>query len=139
MLIIFIAIILGFIIGMFMPMPTSQALALYFSVGIFAALDSVIGGCKALLKKDYNSKIFISGFFFNSFLAMVLAYVGDKLGLPLYYAAIFVFGTRLFTNISEIRRCIILNHESEKNIRIRNKKYLKRLYVRSLRKKQSRK
>ena len=33
-----------------------------------------------------------------------LEFYRDKLGLPLYLAAVLVFGTRLFQNFAEIRR-----------------------------------
>ncbi len=31
-------------------------------------------------------------------LATLLAYLGDKLGIPLYFAAVIVFGSRIFNN-----------------------------------------
>ncbi|NCB72630.1 MAG: DUF1290 domain-containing protein, partial [Clostridia bacterium] len=33
-------------------------------------------------------------------------YIGDKLGVPFYYAPILVFGGRLFDNLAIIRRHI---------------------------------
>ncbi|HHU18447.1 MAG TPA: small basic family protein, partial [Clostridiales bacterium] len=43
----------------------------------------------------------------NAILAGLLAYLGDRLGVPLYYAAILVFGGRLFQNLAVIRRLLI--------------------------------
>ena len=57
--------------------------------------------------KEKSSKIFISGFFGNAILAAFLAYIGDRLGVPLYYAAIFTFGGRLFENFATIRRLLL--------------------------------
>jgi small basic protein len=37
-------------------------------------------------------------------LAGLLAFVGDRLGVELYYAAIVAFGVRLFNNLAIIRR-----------------------------------
>lgn len=79
---------------------------MYVSVAILACLDSVFGGLRATLEKKFNTDIFISGFFGNAILAAFLAYVGDRLGVPLYYAAIFAFGGRLFQNFAIIRRYI---------------------------------
>ena len=59
------------------------------------------------IKEKYNNLIFISGFITNALLAMVLTYIGDKLGVPLYFAAIFVFGGRLFNNLAVLRRLAI--------------------------------
>ena len=40
-------------------------------------------------------------------LAAVLAYVGDRLGVPVYLAAVIVFGGRIFNNFAVIRRLLI--------------------------------
>ena len=35
------------------------------------------------------------------------AYIGDSIGVDLYLAAVFAFGVRIFSNISQIRHNII--------------------------------
>jgi small basic protein len=55
----------------------------------------------------FNSTIFVTGFLGNAVIAGLLAYIGDKMGVPLYYAAIFAFGSRLFQNFAIIRRQLI--------------------------------
>lgn len=107
-----IGILIGVVIGIILPYTYNTAYSLYISVAILASLDSILGGVKASLKNDFNSVIFISGFFINSLLAAFLAYVGDRLGVPLYYAAIFTFGGRLFDNIASIRRILIAKYNN---------------------------
>lgn len=107
MIFVVISIVLGIVIGMFLPIPPSSSMSMYFAVGIFAALDSVVGALRAQMQGNYDQIKFITGFLMNSLVATLLAYVGDRLGLPLYYAAIFVFGTRLFNNISTMRNMAI--------------------------------
>ena len=51
------------------------------------------------------------GFFANSFLAALLAFIGDKLGIQLYLAAIFAFGNRIFMNLGTLRRHLIQRYE----------------------------
>lgn len=102
----FLGIIIGVLIGIYLPITYSASYSLYVSVAILACLDSVFGGLRATLEKKFNTDIFISGFFGNAILAAFLAYVGDRLGVPLYYAAIFAFGGRLFQNFAIIRRYI---------------------------------
>lgn len=104
MIIAIFGIVIGLLIGYFLPISISGAFSIYLSVAILAAVDSLFGGIRANLEERFDSVIFISGFFGNSILAFALAYIGDQLGVPLYYAAIFVFGTRLFQNFSIIRR-----------------------------------
>jgi small basic protein len=93
------------------PIPITQLIP-YISIAILACLDSVFGGVKANLEGNFNVKIFLSGFFGNSLLAALLAYIGDRLGVPLYYAAIFTFGSRLFDNFASIRRLILFKNKS---------------------------
>ena len=48
--------------------------------------------------------VFLSGFFGNAILAMLLAYLGQRLNVDIYLAAIFVFVSRMFNNLGIIRR-----------------------------------
>lgn len=107
MLIAILGILLGILLGLYIPFEFSTISSLYVSVGILAAIDSIIGALRASLEGKFDALIFISGFFVNAILAILLSYLGDKLGVPIYYAAIFVFGTRLFNNIGVIRRYTI--------------------------------
>ena len=102
MLFAILGIIIGLIIGFVLPYTYNTTYSLYISVAILACLDSVFGGIKANLSDQFDTTIFVSGFFINSILAGFLAYIGDRLGVPLYYAAIFTFGGRLFDNIASI-------------------------------------
>ncbi len=107
MIIAIIGIIAGILIGLYLPFEFSTISSLYISVGILAAIDSILGGLRASLEGKFDGIIFVSGFIVNALLAISLSYLGDKLGVPIYYAAIFVFGTRLFNNIGSIRRYTI--------------------------------
>lgn len=107
MLIAILGILLGILVGLYIPFEFSTISSLYVSVGLLAAIDSIIGALRASIENKFDGLIFISGFFVNAILAIALSYLGDKLGVPIYYAAIFVFGTRLFNNIGVIRRYTI--------------------------------
>lgn len=109
-----IGILTGAIIGFLLPYTYNTAYTLYISVAILACLDSVFGGIRANLEDKFNTKIFISGFFGNAILAAFLAYIGDRLGVPLYYAAIFTFGGRLFDNFAKIRRLWLFKEKADK-------------------------
>lgn len=104
MLIAIIGILIGIILGIYLPITYSLNYSTYISVAILACMDSVFGGIRANIENKFNTRIFISGFFGNAILAALLAYIGDRLGVPLYYAAIFAFGSRLFQNFALIRR-----------------------------------
>ena len=102
-----IGLLLGIILGFIVDVNIPEKFSPYMSVAILACLDSVFGALKANLSKKFQANIFISGFFGNAILAALLAYLGDKLGIPIYIAAVIVFGSRIFDNFAVIRRIII--------------------------------
>ena len=104
---IFIAIvigcILGAIIGIYAPL-VPYTYSGYLAIAIIAALDSVFGGLASTVKKQFEWKVFVSGFFGNAILSMLLTYLGQKLNVDIYLAAIIVFVGRMFNNLAIIRR-----------------------------------
>ena len=66
-----------------------------------------MGGIVATLKKNFNLTIFVTGFFGNAILAILLTILGQKLNVDIYLAAIVVFVGRMFTNLAIIRRYYI--------------------------------
>ena len=100
---IIVGCILGAIIGSNAPV-ISYTYSSYLSIAIIAAIDSVFGGISAVLKKQFDLKIFLTGFFGNAILAIVLTFLGNKLNVDIHLAAIVVFVGRMFTNLAIIRR-----------------------------------
>ena len=122
---IFIAILIGCIagalVGMNAPM-ISYTYSSYLAIAIIAALDSVFGGITSVIHKNFNLKIFATGFFGNAILAILLTILGQKLNVDIYLAAIVVFVGRMFINFAIIRRYyidkwtdIIKEHKKKKN------------------------
>ncbi len=107
---IYIAIILGCLIGAILGLNSpviSYTYSSYLSIAIIAALDTVFGGISSVIKGNFDLKIFLSGFFGNSILSIALTYLGNKLNVDIYLAAIVVFVGRMFTNLAIIRRYYI--------------------------------
>lgn len=102
-----VGLLIGAILGFVLDVNISDKFSPYMSVAILACLDSVFGAIRANLSKNFQPDIFISGFFGNAVLAALLAYLGDKLGIPIYIAAVIVFGGRIFNNFAIIRRLVI--------------------------------
>ena len=100
---ILIGCILGAILGLNAPM-ISYTYSSYLAIAIIAALDSVFGGIASVINKNFDLKIFISGFFGNAILAILLTILGQKLNVDIYLAAIVVFVWRMFLNLAIIRR-----------------------------------
>ncbi|MCL6558119.1 MAG: small basic family protein [Firmicutes bacterium] len=97
----------GIIIGLKVPLILPYAYAKYMSVAALAALDSVFGGIRAAMEEHFDNSIFITGFFSNALLAAGLAFIGERLGIDLYLAAVVAFGVRLFQNLAIIRRHLL--------------------------------
>ncbi len=100
---IIVGCIFGAIIGMNAPM-ISYTYSSYLAISIIAALDSVFGGITSVINKNFNLKIFVTGFFGNAILSILLTILGEKLNVDIYLAAIVVFVGRMFTNLGIIRR-----------------------------------
>ncbi len=104
---IYLAIIVGCILGAILGMNApiiSYTYSTYLAIAVIAALDSVFGGISSVLKKNFDLKIFLSGFFVNSILSILLTVLGQKLNVDIYLATIFVFISRMFNNLTIIRR-----------------------------------
>lgn len=100
---ILIGCIAGALIGINAPV-IPYTYSIFLAIAVVAALDSVFGGITSVLKKNFDLGIFISGFFCNSILSIALTYLGQKLNLDIYLAALVVFVGRMFTNLTIIRR-----------------------------------
>ena len=103
---IIIGCVLGAVVGINLPI-ISYSYSGYLAIAIIAALDSVFGGITGVLKGEFNFKVFISGFFCNAILAMLLTYLGNKLNVDVYLATIVVFVGRMFINLTIIRKYYI--------------------------------
>ncbi|MBC7765548.1 MAG: small basic family protein [Hyphomonadaceae bacterium] len=113
-MIVLFCLVIGLIGGIYADVYIPQQYALFVAIAILAALDSIFGAVVAVLHRNFDLNIFLSGFFGNAVLAALLAYVGKALGVDIYLAAIIVFGTRLLQNFALIRR-FLLNKYSKKD------------------------
>lgn len=116
-MIIVIAIIIGCVVGAVLGINAPiipYTFSWYLAVAIIAALDSVFGAFVGVIKKNFDMKIFVSGFFGNAILAIILTYLGERLNVDIYLAAIVVFVGRMFTNLSIIRTELIAKWSDKK-------------------------
>ena len=94
---------LGAIIGINAPI-IPYTYSTYLAIAIISALDTVFGGIRSVINKNFDFKIFITGFFGNAILSILLTILGEKLNVDIYLAAIVVYVGRMFTNLGIIRR-----------------------------------
>ena len=111
-----LGLVIGVLIGISMPYVFPVGYSTYVGIAILACADSVLGGIKSSLHGQFQLNVFLSGFIGNAILAMGLVYLGEKLNLSLYIAAIVVFGSRFFFFFSEIRRFLLNRGEKKDKI-----------------------
>ena len=99
-----LGLLIGLIVGSLLSLEVPMEYSRYTAIAILAALDSVLGAARAESEGTFNHRIFLTGFIANALLAGLLTFIGDRLGVELYLAAIVAFGVRLFDNLARIRR-----------------------------------
>ncbi len=113
-----IGLFVGVVIGVLSPYVFPPSYSNYVAIGILACADSVLGGVRSNMYRQFNFLIFLSGFFGNAILATLLVFLGELLNIQLSIAAVVVFGSRIFQNFSDIRRFWLNNIEKEDNIKM---------------------
>lgn len=100
----FIGLLAGFAVVYWSQASVPPYLGPYISLAALAGLDSIFGGIRAGLEGKFHDDIFLSGFVVNTMLAAALAYLGDRIGVDLFLAAVVTLGGRVILNLSLIRR-----------------------------------
>lgn len=110
-IILILFIVAGIITGLNVDIPLSYSN--YIAVAILACLDSVFGAFSANVENKFSMSIFISGFVGNALIAILLVFIGDKLNVDIFLAAVIVFSSRLLNNFSSIRRYFLEKFENK--------------------------
>ncbi|HLK59359.1 MAG TPA: small basic family protein [Chthonomonadaceae bacterium] len=87
----------------------------YLSVAALAGLDTIFGGIRAGIEGRFQNDIFATGFVLNTLLATLLALLGDRIGVNLALVAVLVLGSRVFLNLSLIRRYYLNRRAMERS------------------------
>lgn len=114
----FIALIAGAVIAkLFVGQLMHPIGAQYLAVACLAGFDTICGGIRSGLEGKFHNDVFVTGFISNMAIAFFLAWLGDQIGINLYLAAVLVLGSRIFTNLSLIRRFILTKLQDEREKR----------------------
>lgn len=122
---IILAIVIGCLVGVILGVNApaiSYMYSDYLAISIVAALDSVFGGISSTLKNNFDFKIFVTGFFGNAILSILLTFLGNKLNVDIFLAAIVVFVGRMFNNLTIIRRFYLEKWDKLKELKEQMKK-----------------
>lgn len=113
MLFIIGSLVVGVLAALLVPFYFSVTVSQYIAIALLAGIDSIFGGWAASINNNFRLNIFLSGFFGNMLLATALTYLGNLLNVDLYFAAVLIFGTRLFNNFAIIRRFVLGKYSLE--------------------------
>lgn len=108
-MIVFLAVclVVGIVLGYIISTPIAPGLMPYVAIGALAGLDTICGGLRSTLEGRFDTAIMYTGFVFNILFAFGLSYLGDRIGVNVFLVCAFIFGQRIFTNLSVIRRLLL--------------------------------
>ena len=103
-----LGLIVGVVLGLVLKPEVPIGLEPYLPIAVVAALDAVFGAMRAFLDGLFDDKVFVVSFISNVFIAALIVFLGDKLGVgaQLSTGVIVVLGIRIFANVAAIRRHI---------------------------------
>lgn len=100
-------LILLFITGLFMgyllPIELGEVLKLYLSLSILIGLSSLLEILIETLQDKMDIKRWVIEFTSNLLLSTFLVFLSLRLAIPLYYAVIIYFGSKIFDILAKIR------------------------------------
>lgn len=102
-----LCLFVGVLLGALIKLPLAPEISTYVAVAVLAGLDTICGGIRSSLEQKFHGDIFVSGFLSNIVIAFFLAWLGDRIGINLFLVCALIFGSRIFTNLSLIRRFVL--------------------------------
>ena len=111
----------GILLGILIGRPLTGEIGVYVAVACLAGLDTICGGVRSNLEGKFDGPIMVTGFFSNILIASGLSWLGTKIGAEVFLVCAFIFGQRIFTNLSVIRR-ILLTKWMDKKARLEHEK-----------------
>ncbi|PKL37054.1 hypothetical protein CVV38_04180 [Candidatus Peregrinibacteria bacterium HGW-Peregrinibacteria-1] len=111
---IIIGISIGVIIGSNTAFTFPQVYIQYSAVVIIAIIDFLTSTLKAEIKKiPHSPSILFTNLAYNVCFALLITYVGSKLGIDLYLAVAIFFIFHIFNNINELRKYLFKKNQKD--------------------------
>lgn len=98
-----IAGLAGGIVGYITPVIIPTEYNKLFSVAILAGVESVCSAIRLVVKDRFQSKTFVINFLVNVVIVVLFVFIGDNLGLDLYYVVLLALGFRLLQDLDVVK------------------------------------
>jgi small basic protein len=105
-----LALIIGFV-AVYLPsrhMHIPAEYIEYIGIALVAGFDSICGATRSYIEGHFNDRVFVTGFFTNTIVAVLFLYLGNS--LPIKYVAVAIMVAlfiRIFNNLGFVRRYLI--------------------------------
>ena len=106
-----IQVVFGIIIGIVLSsvIPTFTINAELTAILLTVSINSIISIIRAKLESQFNDMVVFISFSINLIASILFLYLGEYIGLSLFYLALFALGLNIFKNLSIIRKHLIKN------------------------------
>lgn len=98
-----VATLAGGIVGYITPVIIPTEYNKLFSVAILAGVESVCSAIRLVVKDRFQSKTFVINFLVNVVIVVLFVFIGDNLGLDLYYVVLLALGFRLLQDLDVVK------------------------------------
>ncbi|MEL7647783.1 MAG: DUF1290 domain-containing protein [Sedimentibacter sp.] len=105
---------IGVVAGLNLNLAYNPEYAVYISLAVLALLNSIFNMVSDNLKSELTSVKSVSYLVSDLAFAMVLGYVGEKLGLPVYLAAVFAFGNNIYNKLGIMINVLLEKYNKNK-------------------------
>lgn len=99
--------LLGSICGYLIPLNLNPVLNKIFSVATLAAVETLVNGLSLIIKRRFQTKIFILNFVISILIVAAFVILGDNLGLDLYYVVLLALGFKILQDLDTIKNYIL--------------------------------
>lgn len=93
----------GFLLALVLPLNLEESLVLYLSLSVLVLIASLLEIIVDIKEEKGDFKKWSVEITSNLLLSTFLTFISLRLKIPLYYATIIFFGTKIFDNTGKIR------------------------------------
>lgn len=107
-------IVLGVLVGLNLDLVYNPEFAVYISLAVLAIVNTIFNLLNENIKGELTivkSVVSLAG---DLIFGLLLGYVGEQLGLPIYLAAVFAFGNNIYKNLMSMINFMLEKYQKNK-------------------------